>query len=172
MTPSTDMNFKTIFPGRDAIILFIWYMRLIIPRESSIYIDSQTALTSKAGCDWCLFFRQKSFANSCIAEISSFSVKQTTTGPPLSMKLSDFELMERELNLHPSTLQYVRRAMKASRFWGPDSSTLSNTPGLSESTIWYRQAHQSFSLSRHNSRISPHSTHTLHQHILELQRQL
>lgn len=60
--------------------------------------------------------------------LRSFSVKQTATGPPLSMGLSDFELMERKLNLHPSTTQYVRRVMKASKFWGPASSTLSNTP--------------------------------------------
>jgi hypothetical protein len=59
--------------------------------------------------------------------LRSFSVKQTATGPPLSMRLSDFELMERELGLHPLTPQNVRRAMKASKFWGPDSSTLSNT---------------------------------------------
>jgi hypothetical protein len=40
------------------------------------------------------------------------------------MGQSDFEKVERELNLHPSTAQYFRRSMKASRFWGPNKSTL------------------------------------------------
>jgi hypothetical protein len=42
------------------------------------------------------------------------------------MSRSDFELMEKHLNLHPSTVQYAQRAMKASKFWGPDRNTLRN----------------------------------------------
>lgn len=96
--------------------------------------------------------------------LHSFSVKETATGPPLSMGLRDFELMERELNLHPSTPQYVQRAMKASRFWGPDGSTLSNTASFFKFFFYSNLrletgTHQLSCLSRFGSLVSSHSTH-------------
>lgn len=64
-----------------------------------------------------------------------FSVKQSPTRSLLAMEFPHFELVERELNLHPSTLQYVRRSMKASRFWGPDCSSLRNMPSFYPSRL-------------------------------------
>jgi hypothetical protein len=43
------------------------------------------------------------------------------------MDLLDFQFIETQLNLHPSTLQYARRAMKASKFWSPDGDNLRET---------------------------------------------
>jgi hypothetical protein len=57
----------------------------------------------------------------------SFAVKKNATSPSLAMGLSEYEMAERELGLHASTPQYIRRAMKASRFWEPNKSTLSMT---------------------------------------------